>query len=692
MSLFKPTLIALSVASMFSVSPAPAADHVALDEISVVATRTTTALEKTPASVSVANQLTLEKSQAATLLPVLRAMPNVELGGGPRVDALVPIIRGAFGAGVTLLLDGARQNDIQAPGMKAPLYVDPYFLKQVEVLRGAASSLYGSGGNGGVMALTTLSARDLLETGQSVGGGVKVGYASGDRSSHLNARLYGGNEQVDVLLMLGKHDWDKIRQPGGTDITPNDGNSATGLLKFGVSPRRDLRLELSHQFYRSDNLATNNPQVGQYKKTTDTASIPFIQPTHVDQRNTVANVQFGDSANAAAPYVDARVYRSFLQVRLDPYATNPAYQNAATSNFQLTETRTDGASLQWTQSFGRHRLSLGGDVFSDHLNSAAGSTTIAVNPVNPAGERKGSGIFGQDQISLGGGWQLIPTLRYDHYRATQTNGSQAANEKSRVSPKLTLSWENAAGLLVYGSYGEGFRAPAVNELFQKSTLGTFSWFLPNSALRPEVDKTVELGAKYRQKNLWASGDDLRLRGALFDSRVQDLITSLNLGNIPGQSSCSRTGLGCQYQYQNMAHASRTGVELEAVYKRDLWQYQLAYGRVRVKSDDSGENLFSPPDKVTAQVHRRLPALDATLLWNSTLVAAQKYDATVLRRRPGYAVHDLFLSWQPGNQKYRVDAGISNLFDKGYAVYQSSNLYANTYQEGRSLKVALNADF
>lgn len=38
MSLFKPTLIALSVASMFSLSPAQAADHVVLDEISVVAT------------------------------------------------------------------------------------------------------------------------------------------------------------------------------------------------------------------------------------------------------------------------------------------------------------------------------------------------------------------------------------------------------------------------------------------------------------------------------------------------------------------------------------------------------------------------------------------------------------------------------------------------------------------------------
>ncbi|HTY98589.1 MAG TPA: TonB-dependent receptor plug domain-containing protein, partial [Rhodocyclaceae bacterium] len=124
------------------VAAQPAAEGPArtLAEISVVATKTRNTVDTTPASVSVAGQERFEEMQAATIQPVVRAMPNVEMGGGPRVDGLVPTIRGAYGASVTLLLDGARQDDLMAVGMKSPLYADPYFLKQVEVLRGASSS------------------------------------------------------------------------------------------------------------------------------------------------------------------------------------------------------------------------------------------------------------------------------------------------------------------------------------------------------------------------------------------------------------------------------------------------------------------------------------------------------------------------------------------------------------------------
>lgn len=662
-----------------------------MTEMTVVATRTPNAVDRTPASVSVASGEALEDMQAATIQPVVRTMPNVEMGGGPRGDALIPTIRGVFGASVTLLLDGARQNDIQSPGMKSPLYADPYFLKRIEVLRGAASSLYGSGGNGGVMSLSTLSARDLLAEDQKIGGGIRAGYATGDSSFHLNGRVYGGNDKLDALVAVGRHGWDKIDQPGGSHLDPNDGNSTTGLVKLGVNPVRDARIELSHQFYKSENLSTNNPLSGRYRKTTDVvASIPSIQPTHIDQRNTVLKASYGDLAKQT-PQAELSVYRSYLEVQMDPYGTNPKYGNAAIANYQRTLTRTDGANLLLSHAIGGHRLAVGGDLFIDKLDSASGTATIAVNPVNPAGERRGSGLFIQDEIAFAEHWKLIPTLRYDQYKATQDGGTQPANEESRLSPKATLAWENR-GTLVYASYGEGFRAPAVNELFQRSTFGVFSWFLPNPALKPEVDRTAEIGTKLKYRNLLTAGDSFHLRAALFHSRVSDLISSVNLGNIPGQVTCPVTGTGCQYQYLNIAHGRRVGGEIEAGYSHDLWRYNLAYGRVRVSNPDSHENLFSPPDKLTAQIRRALPGLGISVLWNSTFVAKQDYDSTVLRRRAGYSVHDLYLSWSSVDGKYRVDAGVSNLFDKAYATYQSSNIYTNTYQQGRSLQLAFSAEF
>jgi hemoglobin/transferrin/lactoferrin receptor protein len=685
------SVIFVAVLGAFSASLSRAEDSV-LPEVTVVATKTKGMVDTTPASVSVAGEQRFDEIQASSIQPVVRAMPNVEMGGGPRLDGLTPTIRGVSGASITLLLDGARQNDVMGPGMKSPLYSDPYFLKQIEVLRGASSSLYGSGGNGGVMSLTTLSARDLLDPGQLVGGGVKAGYSSGDTSTHLNARLYGGNDVVDALVAVGKHDWDKIRKANGGYWEPNDGDSTTALVKLGVTPVKDTRIELSHQSYESDNLAPNNPLVGRYKKTTDTASIPFIQPTHIKQQNTVLKASSGMQDAIDSPYLEASLYQNALKVVLDPYGTNSLYSNAATTNFSLTETKTDGANFQATKAYGNHRVSLGADYFHDKLASLSGSTVIAVNAVNPAGERKGIGAYLQDEYRLAENWRLIPTVRYDQYEATVSTGVQPTNEKSRLSPKATLAWDINASLMAYGSYGEGFRAPTVSELFQNSTVGTFSWFLRNPDLKPEVDRTVELGSKFKQTNLFASGDVLRLRGALFYSKVEDLISSVNLGNIPGQTSCATTGLGCRYQYQNIANAHRYGGELEASYALGTWQYNLAYGHVRVSNTDSNENLFSTPDKLTAQIRKQFPALGLSFLWNSTFVAAQDYDSTTLRRRSGYALHDTFLTWAPAGYKFRVDAGVTNLFDKAYVVYQSSNIYANTYQEGRAYRASLSVDF
>lgn len=200
--------VAIKAAPARKTAELPEAD---LAEIVVTATtRTANPLSKTPASVSVVTQDDFEEQQAATVSAVLKKLPNVEFGGGPRVNGEVPAIRGVFGPSVTLLVDGARQNDSTSPGLKSPLFIDPYFLRQAEILRGPASSLYGSGGNGGVMAFTTLSARDLLAPGQTIGGGVKAAYGDADKSSRLNARLYGGNDVLDGLIAFGSQDWNKI--------------------------------------------------------------------------------------------------------------------------------------------------------------------------------------------------------------------------------------------------------------------------------------------------------------------------------------------------------------------------------------------------------------------------------------------------------------------------------------------------
>lgn len=678
-------------------------DTVLAEVVVTAATRTPNPLARVPASASVVTQEDFEETQAAAVSQVMKKLPNVEFGGGPRVNGEVPAIRGVFGPSITLLVDGARQNDTTSPGMKSPLFVDPYFINRAEVLRGPASSLYGSGGIGGVMSFNTYSARDLLEPGRQVGGGARLSHNDADKSTRLSARLYGGNDMVDGLIALGSHDWNKIRQGGGGHLDPNDGEAATGLLKLGVQPARDSRIELSHQFYKSDNLQVNNPQATQYRTANLPINMPAIQMVHVDQSNTVLKGSFGDAGGA--PALAASLYKTRLRYVQDR-SPDPAITNVLYSD---TETETVGANLQGSRVFvgtgwGDHRLTAGLDFFEDE--QAAVSATTA-NPSAPSavtrnGTRRAAGVFVQDEIAFGHGWSLVPSLRADRYDASVKDGSLPDNSASRVSPKVSLAWREG-GLMLYGNLGEAFRAPTVIELYQNFTGFGLTNFLPNANLKPEIDRTAELGVDYGRRNIITEGDALKLRAAWFDSRVTDLISSTNLGGMtPAGSSatqqatfaanCTATGLNCKLQYRNVPDARRTGGEVELGYSLDRWRINAGYSRVRVEDRDGGENLFSPPDKLVLQIRRQLPGQGLSVFWTTTGVAAQDYDSTVLRRRQGYALHDVFLSWMPAAWKFRLDAGVTNLFDKRYVAYQSANAYAHTYQEGRSLKLALSADF
>jgi hemoglobin/transferrin/lactoferrin receptor protein len=682
-------------------SPTGADAPAQLSEMVVTATRTANPIDRVAASVSVVDRARIDETQATDIAQVLNKLPSVEFGGGPRSNGEVPSIRGVFGASITLLVDGARQNDTTSPGMKTPLYLDPFNLRQVEVLRGSGSSLYGSGGIGGVMNFTTLSARDLLTDGRRQGADVRFGYNDGDNSTHSNARVYAANGMLDALLSVGYHDWNKIRQGGGSYLAPNDGNASSGLLKIGIQPAIDRRLELSHQAYQSGNLQVNNPQATEYKTANFPITMPAVQKAHIDQANTVLKGTFGDLAGT--PAWSASVYQSSLKIANDsspvPTITNVLYSD--------TKTVTTGANLQHTteiadSSWGSHRITGGLDHFHDKQSAVAATAAnpSAASTVIRDGTRDVTGLYLQDEIALASTWNLTPSVRGDRYEAKLGDGTLPSNSSGRVSPKLALSWHDA-GWMAYGSWGEAFRAPTVNELYQNFTSMGLSNFLPNAGLLPEVDRTLEIGASFRKRALLTANDAFNWRAAVFHSRVTNLIYSANLGGMtptgstPAQqatyaANCASTGLNCKWQYQNIPDATRRGAELEGSYQLGDWQYDLAYSRVRVRDLSNDANIFSPPDKLSLSIRHHL-ARNVDLSWTTTGVAAQDYDSTVLRRRSGYATHDLFVSWQ-ADSKLRFDVGVTNLGDKRYAVYQSSNAYANTYQEGRSLKLAINASF
>jgi hemoglobin/transferrin/lactoferrin receptor protein len=243
---------------------------------------------------------------------------------------------------------------------------------------------------------------------------------------------------------------------------------------------------------------------------------------------------------------------------------------------------------------------------------------------------------------------------------------------------------------MWASFGEAYRAPTVSELYQNLRRNNALFnFAPNAALKPESATEIDIGIGYSKSGLIGSNDRFSTRISWFDSRVSDLITSRGIGTFTRTFPFS--GTGTIFQYQNVSKAKRTGGEAELTYGIGPFDLTAGYSRVRSTDRNTGEKLFSPPDRFVLGAGWQVTDF-AKLNWASQFVKAQDYDTTVARRRAAYDVHDLFVTLSPESLPFRIDAGVTNIFDKTYALYKNSTANPNTFEEGRSVRVTLSAKY
>lgn len=681
MDTFKKSLLFTAIAASFNAVHAEdlASEVTTLNTITVVATRTPQPLNRAAASVSVVSQEDFSAQQAETIGDVMKKLPNVDFGGGPRADGQIPTLRGEQFNNIILLVDGARRSSARVGDLFTPLFIDPFLLSKAEVVRGPAS-IYGSGGLGGAMVFSTVSALDLLEEGQKLGGDAKTGYVSGNNAHRYNAKLYGRNGVFDWLIGGGYRNFREIKQPNGNTMEPNEGHDSSALFKAGIQANDRLRVELSHKDYDKRAWETNNPQL----------DFGQVQWVNIHQRESILNASLLNEQKEKTGEV--RLYKTTTDNQRD---ANTTYQmpGGTALPYPYSKSLMDTTGLSGQNSnylaAGQHRLAYGFDIYQDKLTTLAGTTaspnTPVSNPVNPDGKLKVQGFFLQDEIGIAK-WRIIPSVRYDGYEATPASPTQSANSDSHVSPKLAVAWDGLPGLSLYSSYGQAFRAPTLWEMYQNNPTPGFRRFAPNPDLKPQTDTTFEVGAHFTKRQLFGSNDRLKLNAALFQAKAEDLIQSVTIAGVSG-------AVNSMLQYQNVANATKDGFELSGDYQNGPWRVNIGASRIRIKDDSTGDNLFSPPDKLTSQISYVWPATDLSLTWGMTGVAAQDYDSTTLRRRNGYAVHDLLLTWHSQKQAYRVDFGITNVFDKQYVSYQQSLAAGQTaYEMGRSVNLSLSATF
>jgi len=213
--------------------PAMTVPSISLDQVTVISTRVPSTLGQETGSLTVMTRGQIERMGVATGADLLRQVPDVQvdqLGGSGGMSWAY--IRGSDPNHVLVLVDGVRVNDpTNSPGGGFDLSsIDPSEIERIEVLRGAASSIYGADAMGGVINIITRKGEPGGTASAAAGG---LGYRALSAGTTLQASggswLSATASTLSEALLHGSREgqvrWWKLRTVAPTRRMPNKHNT-----------------------------------------------------------------------------------------------------------------------------------------------------------------------------------------------------------------------------------------------------------------------------------------------------------------------------------------------------------------------------------------------------------------------------------------------------------------------------------
>ncbi|MDX2192696.1 MAG: TonB-dependent receptor [Gemmatimonadales bacterium] len=521
-------------ASAADAALAPAATQLA--PVITTANRASESLVDVAAAVSVVDSMVIRNSRSAGLHEVLRYTPGVVATSRFGLDDVNLSIRGSgirttFGVrGVAVMVDGVPVTE--PDGQTRLDLVELASAKQVEVVRGPASALYGGVASGGVVNIITRSgaesrgvtfraqrgAFDFAKYDGSVGttfaGDRGSLYVSGARTEQAGFRawnttdLWRWNVRADYRLAA--------RTRVGLDASSSNLNTlipgAQNAAEFDANPFAALQ----------------NPNiVNRYAR--------------FDERRRVGLRLFHGFDLAGRP-VKTTTYGFYGWRTLE----HPIFQVVAQDLDRWQAGTRARIALDRAQD-PRATLTVGGD-----FDRLAGIDQRYVNALGRRGTRlqdniqriPSVGAYGQLELRPFEALQLTAGARWDRVRYDIADRLVAARSYQatfeQVSPKFTASWRLARGSQVYASVAKGFEVPTSGEL----ALGPDPNLAFNTALTP--------------KSLW--NYEVGLKGTLADRVYAEL--SVYQADITGEfiSRTVPTSAGPRTIFENAGRSRNRGVE------------------------------------------------------------------------------------------------------------------------------------
>jgi vitamin B12 transporter len=608
-------------------------------ELIVTATRTAQPIEKVGASVTVLTQAAIEASQAISVTELLAQTPGVSFtrNGGPGTATSLNI-RGAETQHTVVLIDGVKLNDpssTQGGFNSGNLLIGD--IARIEVLRGAQSTLWGSQAVGGVVNIVTADPTvPFTSSVEAEGGARKTGYLRagvGGASDKITWRLAGGYYTTDGFsaYKLGKE----------KDGYQNTGLSGRVRVALAENVSAEVRSVYSKGKNDFDGFNVDSPEFGRTEELVVYTGLNFAL---LDGRwNNRLGYAYTDTdrenINPARPAVP---------LTFDAVGKNKRFEYQGV--FAISDT--------WTATFGAE---------TEKARMRTRSPSVSKpNPTFATGRVGVDSLYGQLQVEPVKGLTLTGGLRYEDHDAygSHTLGQVAA------------AWAlNEGDTVVRASFGQGFRAPGLYELYSE---------YGNSTLSPEKFDSWDAGIEQR-----FFGGKARASATWFHREADNEIRFFSCASGSTTALCNPNGAFRFGYYDNVQKTKTQGVELIGEVK-PVSALTLT-GNYTYTDAESGSGASK--GKQLTRRPKNMGNLSAAYRWPvglTTTVAVRYVGKTYNNDANTQVVKDYTLvdlrAAYPINETLEVFGRVENAFDKDYQTI------LNYGTPGRGAFVGLRARF
>ncbi len=715
-----------------------------LEKVTVTANRTAKEIDELTNKASVITEAEIEQYSHRNIRDLIRYEPGVTVSGLGRFGLSGFNIRGIGGDRVLTLIDGAPVADEFSfgPNLSARRnYIDVDTLKAVEIVRGPASSLYGSNAIGGLVTFITKDPNDYFNNKEEKQYfSIKSGLDSVDSSWDNTFTYAAGGDRLQGMLVATHRSGNETetyftadRSTGATRMSANpiDNTEINILGKAVFQANEDHEFKLTLESYQADTDTDVLSQVGSVVFGTLKTS---VNAEDSRDRTRFALEYSGTNATAFYDEINFNLYGQDSESEQATFETriSPAMANEFRTRDSIYDQNNIGFRLNFvkdinTQIAQQWVYGLDYDI-SDIKTLRTGQTTNTDTnePVPefsnfptrdfPNSEYESYGIYVQNELAFfDQRLLLVPSIRYDHFELTPTvdeiyltgntgSPTPAAYSESEFSTKLGALYRFNDQWSIFGQYAEGFKAPpidAVNTGFTNFAGGYTT--LPNPDLNPESSETTEIGIRFKS-------DIHQVEFSTYRNNYDDFIESLAFrGFNPA------TGL-LEFQARNLDEAEIDGFELRGYLDlRDFYEgfhLQYAYAKSEGKDKSTGLAINSiQPESFVAGIGYDAPNGS----WGSELIltingrktdiddsALQPADPTEpavqVFQTPGFSAYD-WVGYYNISDQVKLNWGVFNLTDKQYWQWndvlvqeESSDLLPRLTQPGRNASITVRVEF